>query len=506
MGYDGQNCRVLDFTCGKSVMDKRISPRFGAMLLGLLGFIVTLVLEAPAGLNTDAWRALGLTWLMAVFWISEALPLPVTALLPILLAPLLNLGTVDTVTRSYAHPIIFLFLGGFILGMAMERWRLHERIALLTLSSLGGTPARELAGFMLATAFLSMWVSNTATAIMMLPIALSVVHLRGVPSASEGNPYAVALLLGIAYAASIGGIATLIGTPPNALLAAYLADQQGIDLGFARWMIIGLPVALIMLVLAWLWLGFVVAKGATAGTAQPGISTTHSHEALRQRLVALGPLSPMEWRVALVFAGTALAWIFQPLLARTMPGAGITDTGIAMASAILLHLLPAGNGRGSRLMDWRTSERLPWGVLLLFGGGLALAGIIQDSGLAQAIAEQLSVLAHAPVLLTIGVVTLTVIFLTEVTSNTATTAAFLPLLGALALSIGLPVEALVIPAAIAASCAFMLPVATPPNAIVFGSGELNIKQMASAGLALNVAGLLVVTVSGSLLVQWGLFS
>ncbi|MDQ2076862.1 DASS family sodium-coupled anion symporter [Marinimicrobium sp. ABcell2] len=487
-------------------MEKLLTPRQGAALAGLLGFIATWVLEAPTGLSTDAWRALGLTWLMAVFWIAEVLPLAVTALLPILLAPTLGLSPVDSVTRSYAHPLIFLFLGGFILGMAMERWRLHERIALGTLSILGGTPARELAGFMLATAFLSMWVSNTATAIMMLPIALSVVHLRGAPAASEGNPYAVALLLGIAYAASIGGIATLIGTPPNALLAAYLSDQHGIAIGFARWMLIGVPVALTMLALAWFWLAFAVAKGATAGTDQPGTGGKQSHAILRQRLAELGALTRMEWRVALVFCATALAWIFQPLLARAMPGAGITDTGIAIACAILLHLLPAGDGKGSRLMDWETSQRLPWGVLLLFGGGLALAGIIQDSGLAKAIAEQLSVLAGVPVLLAIGVVTLTVIFLTEVTSNTATTAAFLPLLGALALSIGLPVEALVIPAAIAASCAFMLPVATPPNAIVFGSGELSIKQMASAGLVLNLAGLLAVTLAGGLLVQWGIFS
>lgn len=482
-------------------MGRQFSPRTLAATLAFAGFAATLAWQPPGDLSPEAWRALGLTWLMAVFWIAELLPLAVTALLPIVLSPMLGLGAPGEVTRHYAHPLIFLFLGGFVLGLAMERWRLHERIALTILTFLGGTPGRELAGFMLATAFLSMWVSNTATTIMMLPIALSVVHLKGVASATQGGPYATALLLGIAYAASIGGIATLIGTPPNALLAAYLSDQHGLELGFARWMLIGLPVSVVMLCLTWLWLTRAVARGVTAGTRSGAVQEQGAgREVFQQRLAQLGPLSTMERRVAVVFVLTAAAWIFQPLLAAWLPTLRLTDTGIAIACALALHALPAGDGKGSRLMDWDTSERLPWGVLLLFGGGLALAAIIQDSGLARAIAEQLSMLAHVPVVVAIAAVTLTVIFLTEVTSNTATTAAFLPLLGALAVAIGLPPEALAIPAALAASCAFMLPVATPPNAIVFGSGELRIRQMASAGLVLNVAGLLVVTAVGTLLV------
>lgn len=486
------------------MMSFQLSSRQIAGVIGLAGFSLTLFSPPPEALSVEAWRALGLTWLMAVFWMAEILPLAVTALLPIVLAPALGLAEVGSITRHYGHPLIFLFLGGFMLGLAMERWRLHERIALHTLSAMGGTPARELAGFMLATAFLSMWVSNTATTIMMLPIALSVVHLKGMKSASEGNPYAVALLLGIAYAASIGGIATLIGTPPNALLAAYLSSQHEVDIGFAQWMIIGVPVCVVMLLLTWIWLSQVVARGFTAGTAS-GASEHNGRELFHQRLITMGAPSAMERRVAVVFGLTAAAWIFQPVLARLFPAVSITDSGIAIACAVLLHALPAGNGKGSRLMDWETSQRLPWGVLLLFGGGLALAAVIQESGLAEAIALQLSVLKGLPIIIAIGIVTLTVIFLTEVTSNTATTAAFLPLLGALALAIGLPVEALAVPAALAASCAFMLPVATPPNAIVFGSGEITIKQMASAGLILSIAGMLVVTLVGTLLVQWGLF-
>lgn len=466
--------------------------------LGLAGLAATVLLPAPEGLEPQAWRALGLTWLMAVFWIAEVLPLAATALLPIVLGPALGLASPEAITRHYGHPLIFLFLGGFVLGLATERWRLHERIALLTLCAVGGGRARELGGFMLATAFLSMWVSNTATAIMMLPIALSVTRLHGGDEAIGEQPHAVALLLGIAYAASIGGMATLIGTPPNALLAAYLSEQ-GLELGFARWMLIGLPVALVMLVLAWLWLAHGV------GRAQAPAADVAGAGEFRRRLTALGSPTPMERRVALVFALTALAWMTQPLLSDWLPELAITDTGIAIACALALHALPAGDGQGSRLMDWETTRKLPWGVLLLFGGGLALAGVIQDSGLAEAIAQGLSGLEGLPVLLIIGAVTLTVIFLTEVTSNTATTAAFLPLLGALALALDLPVEALAVPAAMAASCAFMLPVATPPNAIVFGSGLLRVRQMAAAGLVLNLAGLVVITLVGTLLARWGLF-
>ncbi|WP_341936946.1 SLC13 family permease [Marinimicrobium sp. C2-29] len=473
-------------------------------LLGLAGLVLTQLFPPPGTLAPEAWQALGLAWIMAVFWIGETLPLAATALLPIVLGPLFGLVDADQVTRDYAHPLIFLFLGGFVLGLAMERWRLHERIALWILAAMGGTPSREIAGFMLATAFLSMWVSNTATAIMMLPIAISVIQVKGVADARGGNPYAVALLLSIAYAASIGGIATLIGTPPNALLAAYLSEHHDIHLGFGRWMLIGLPLALIMLAAAWLWLAGVVSRGVTAGTGERD-EGDHRRELFAQRLAQLGPMSTMEKRVALVFVLTAAAWVGQPLLAGLLPGQALTDTGIAITCAVALHALPAGDERRSRLMDWDTSQRLPWGVLLLFGGGLALAGIIQDSGLAQAIADGLEALGQWPVVAIIGGVTLTVIFLTEITSNTATTAAFLPLLGALALSLGLPAEALAVPAALAASCAFMLPVATPPNAIVFGSGQLQVRQMASAGLVLNLAGILVVTLVGVLLVRWGVF-
>lgn len=461
---------------------------FGVIIgLGCLG--LTLLTEPPMGWSREAWWVAGLGALMAALWMTEALPLAVTALLPILLAPVLGLAPMADVTAAYAHPLIFLFLGGFVLGLAMQRWHLHERIALNILAHMGATPARELAGFMLATAFLSMWVSNTATTIMMLPIALSVVAQRE----GERCPrYAVVLLLGIAYAASVGGIATLIGTPPNALLAAYLSDQHGVELGFAGWMAIGLPVSAVMLVAVWLWLG----RGLSP---QQGAGSGNGHEVFRQRLEELGPMSTMEKRVAVVFVLTAATWVFQPLLAGRGLGLPISDTGIAIACAVLLHALPAGDHKGQRLMDWASSQRLPWGVLLLFGGGLALAGLIQTSGLAGELANLLQPLGGlAPWVLIVAVV-LMVVFLTEVTSNTATTAAFLPLLGALAVAIGLPPESLAIPAAIAASCAFMMPVATPPNAIVFASGHVRIGDMIAAGFALNLLGAAVVVVAALLI-------
>lgn len=434
---------------------------------------------------------------MALCWMSEALPLAVTALLPIVLAPLLGLAAVRGVTASYAHPLIFLFLGGFVLGLAIQRWGLHERIALWILRAIGGTPASEIAGFMLATAFLSMWVSNTATAIMMLPIALSVIALRGSGGGEKVNAhYGPALLLALAYSASIGGMATLIGTPPNALLAAFMSQQYGVEIGFGQWLVVGLPVALLMLLLSWLWLARMVrTENSSAG---------NHRQHFAQRLQQLGPMSTMEKRVAVVFALTALAWVTRPLLAQCLPQGAISDAGIAIASVVLLHVLPAGDASQNRLMNWDVAKTLPWGILLLFGGGLALAGIVQSSGLADAIAGALAVLAQWPALLIVAAVVLTIVMLTEITSNTATTAAFLPLLGALALALNLPPMVLAAPAAIAASCAFMLPVATPPNAIVFSSGELRIAQMARAGLALNVAGVVVVTAAGMAILWLGL--
>ncbi|MGN2623855.1 SLC13 family permease [Stutzerimonas balearica] len=452
------------------------------LFLGPLLLVACLLTDPPAGLSETAWRTVGMAAMMAVWWSTEAIPIPATSLLPVLLIPLLGIDSLAKATAPYANPTIFLFLGGFLLGLAMQRWNLHKRIALATLLAVGNQPSRQIAGFMIATAFISMWVSNTATSIMMLPIGLSVIGLLTEGSAREQSErFATALLLGIAYAASVGGIATLIGTPPNALLAAFLRENHDVHIGFGQWMLLGVPVTAGMLLFTWWWL--------TRGGFR--LSGGDSRSMLQQEMAALGPMSRQEKLVALIFTLAALAWIFQPLLAEPLPG--LNDTSIAIGAALLLFLIPANVQERTFLLDWQTANKLPWGVLLLFGGGLSLAGVIGASGLAEWIAQSLGGLDMLPLILMIGLVALVITFLTEITSNTATAAAFLPLLGALAVAQGLPPQMLAIPAAIAASCAFMMPVATPPNAIVFGTGEMRIQSMIKAGFALNLFGVLFVT-------------
>lgn len=455
---------------------------------GLVLLAVTVVFPPPGDLPEGAWAALGLMLLMASWWATEAIPIPATSLVPIVLIPALGLGSVEDATTPYANPIIYLFLGGFTLGMAMQRWNLHRRIALHILLLVGTSPKRQIGGFMLATAFLSMWVSNTATTIMMMPIGLSVLGMMDRNGGEGSRRFGVALLLAIAYSASVGGIATLIGTPPNALLAGYLSEQQEIAVGFAQWMVIGVPVALVMLAVIWWWLtrgDFQLEGGSQAG------------QAIREELRGLGAMSQAEIRVAIVFGLTAAAWIFRPLMTGSLPW--LSDTVIAIFAAVMLFLLRSGQRDGHALMDWDSAKELPWGVLLLFGGGLALAGVISSSGLADAIATSLSALDTLPALMMVALVVTVIIFLTEVTSNTATAAAFLPLLGALAVGQDISPLLLTVPAAIAASCAFMMPVATPPNAIVFGSGHMAISDMIRAGLLLNLVGIVVVTLLGYLL-------
>ncbi|OZC37401.1 anion transporter [Marinobacter vinifirmus] len=453
------------------------------LFLGAAFLLVTLLVPAPETMGPKAWAALGMMLMMATWWSTEAIPIPATSLLPIVLIPALGLGSISQATSPYANPIIFLFLGGFTLGLAMQRWNLHRRIALLTLRAMGDKPKRQIAGFMLATAFLSMWVSNTATAIMMLPIGLSVIGMMDDSNPDGVRRYATALLLAIAYSASVGGIATLIGTPPNALLAAYLSENQGISVGFAQWMLLGVPVTVVMLTLTWWWL---TRKDFGIEGAQ------ESGQMIRDELAALGPMSKGEKLVALVFVVTASLWIFRPLLSGSI-APWLSDTGIAIAAAIAMFLIPVSTRDRSFVLDWDSANRLPWGVLLLFGGGLAMAGVISSSGLAEWIAESMGVAGTLPVLVMMILVAGVIIFLTEVTSNTATAAAFLPLLGALAMSQDVSPLLLTVPAAIAASCAFMMPVATPPNAIVFSSGHMKISDMIRAGFALNIMGIVVVT-------------
>ena len=436
-----------------------------------------LLAPPPDGLSVEGWRTAAVGALMAVWWMSEALPIAATALVPLVLFPLLGVAGMTAAAAPYANPLIFLFMGGFMLALAMERWGLHRRVALTIVRFMGTRPHAIAAGFMTATAFLSMWVSNSATAMMMLPIALSVVELVRREEREAGANFALVLMLVIAYGSSIGGMATLVGTPTNALLAGFMAEAYGVEISFARWLLLGGALMAVGLPVAYL----VVARLVYPIRLReiPG-----GHAFIARELRALGPPGRAEKMVGAVFAATALLWITRPLLGAWLPG--LTDPGIAMASALVLFVLPADARRGVFVLDWEHARRMPYGVLLLFGGGFSLADAVAGSGLAAWIGQQMALAAGWPLLLVMGAVVTVVVFLTELTSNTATAAAFLPILASVAVGLGHDPMVLAVPAALAASCAFMLPVATPPNAIVYGSGAVSVPQMVRAGFWLNL--------------------
>ncbi len=476
-------------------IDSGIPTSIIGLIVGVVVILVVSISPSPIeGVSDLGWRAIGITLLMAIWWATEALPVPVTSLLPIILAPLLSITSLKTITASYAHPLIFLFLGGFMLSLAMERCQLHRRIALRALIVVGTKPQYQVAGVMVITAFLSMWMSNTATAVMMLPIALSIVELGKSGAAPADKNFPIVLLLSIAYSASIGGVATLIGTPPNALLAAYLADTYSIHIGFAQWMLVGLPLSCSMLILCWLWL-------TRWGFKLSNHDGSEARVVLRSQFESLGVMSTAERRVAWIFSTTAIAWMTRPMIAE-FSGLNISDTGIALIATLVLFVMPSG-GKGARLLDWESTQKLPWGVLLLFGGGLSLASMLNSTGLATYIVDVVSSHSSVASYILILMVVVMIVFLTEVTSNTATTAAFLPLIGPISLSVSGSPLMLTIPAAIAASCAFMMPVATPPNSIVFASGEVKVKQMMQAGFVLNIFSISLVSLVGIYLAYSG---
>ena len=503
------------------------------LLVRRLGLAVGLVaallvyLVMPADVPHAAKLTAATAVLMAVWWMTEALPIPATALVPLVVFPVLNPEVgFDDVGASYGNNIIFLFMGGFMLALAMQRWNLHKRIALAIVGAIGTSPSLLILGFMIATGFISMWVSNTATAVMMLPIGVSVLVLvnrlrledaarkgeepgegvdpdleaegsAGTASSAVRSNFGTALMLGIAYAASIGSLATIIGTPPNALLAAHMSQEFGVTIGFGRWMVVGAPIAVVFLLIAWLLLTKVIFK--------PEISEIPGGaELIREERRGLGKISSGEVRVLSVFVLAALSWVFIPLIWQ-IAGAGdppIGDAGIAMVVALLLFVLPAGAARGVRLLDWDAAVKLPWGVLLLFGGGLALSAQFSSSGLTEWIGEVTAGIGGLPVVLIVAIVAAGILFLTELTSNTATAATFLPVATAVAVGIGVDPMLLAIPVALAATCAFMLPVATPPNAIAYGSGYVRIPQMAAAGLWLNLIGIVLISATTMTLAVW----
>jgi len=475
--------------------------RLGLIIGPLAAFVVFWLLPESVGetaLSPGGRMTAAVAILMATWWLTEALPLAATALLPVVLFPLLNVSSIREATAPYANDVIFLFMGGFMLGLAMQRWRLHVRLALHVVLRVGTQPRRLIGGFMLATALLSMWISNTAAAVMLLPVAASVVEmlrheLRSTDADVHGRDneatlrhFAVALMLGIAYAASIGGLGSLIGSPPNLVLANFASRELGIEITMLEWFRFGLPMVFLFLPLAWWYLTCFAHPVRLAATVD-------SAKSIRKELAALGTMSPAERRVLLVFSLTALAWIFRPQLARALSAPQLTDSGIAMLSALTLFIVPAARWRGERLMNWETAATLPWGILLLFGGGLSLAAAIGANGLDHYIAAGFSGLAGAPLWLLIGAVVLVIIAMTELSSNTAVANTFIPVLAAVATGIGIAPMPVLLAATLAASCAFMLPVATPPNAVVFGSGYLRIADMARAGIWMNVIGIALIT-------------
>ena len=443
-------------------------------------------------MDPHAWRTAAVGLWMAIWWATEAIPVPVTAFLPIVVLEPLGVATIREAAAPYANPIIYLFLGGFLMALALERWSLHRRIALAILDRTGTDGRRLIGGFMFVCATLSMWMTNTTTTIMLLPIVLSVtgVILDNVPDLSEKrrNDFQIAMLLGLAYSASIGGLATLVGTPPNALLIGYLAENYNIDISFARWMLVGVPVSAVMLPIAW----FILTR-LLHPVSIPANEAVRRH--LHRMRAEMGPMTTPEKRVAVIFCLVILSWILRRPLIDLTGLAGISDAGIVMTAGVLLFLLPSGSAAEPQLMTWRDTARLPWGVLVLFGGGLSLAAAVSNSGLALWLGESLAPLNSFGIAVLVIASVALVIFLTELTSNTATTATFLPVVGAIAIESGFDPITVTVPVTFAASCAFMLPVATPPNAIVFGSGMLTIPKMARAGFLLNLVGIGVVSLA-----------
>ncbi len=461
-------------------------------VLGLAVFAVMLAADASQDvMPSAAWRTAAVGMWMAIWWATEALPVAVTAFLPLVTFAPLGISSLREAAAPFSNPIVYLFLGGFVVALAVERWNLHRRISLAILKRTGTDGQRLIGGFMVACAMLSMWMTNTSTTMMLLPIVLAVIgvvreNVTGVSEEDREN-FAVAMLLGVAYAASIGGLATLIGTPPNAFLAGYLSEAYGYEIGFAQWMLVGLPVTLTMLPCAWWLLTRVLFP-----VRIPASEAVEAH--LREVRAEMGAMTTAEKRVAGLFLGLIVSWLLRRPLGDALGWTGLSDAGIAMTFAVLLFLVPSGERASRPLLTWDEATRVPWGVLILFGGGLSLATAVSETGLALWLGENLAPLGAAGSGVLVLAAVVLVVFLTELTSNVATAATLLPALGAIAVQGGMDPLVLVVPVTLAASCAFMLPVATPPNAILFATGEIRIPQMVRAGFWLNVIGAVVVTI------------
>ena len=462
------------------------SSRIG-LVLGPLFFVLIQFGFKPDGLSESGVSVLAIALWVGVWWVTEAVPIAVSALLPIVLFPLTGALDLSATTVAYGHKYVFLYLGGFFLAIAIEKVNLHRRIALSIIGLIGTRMRLIVLGFMVATAFLSMWISNTATAVMMLPIGLAIVaQYRDHPDTPENEhtEFGKMLMLAIAYSASIGGIATLIGTPPNLVFASMVKELYGIEIAFLDWMLLALPLSIVLLILCW-WYLTRIAVRLYSDDFPGGVAE------IKRQKKALGRMQRQEKRVLGVFVLTALAWICRSfLLSPYLPA--LDDTIIALSAGVVLFVLP-GSQKSTSILSWEDSKKIPWGILLLFGGGLAIATGFKDTGLAKWLAELLIALDFLPLLLMTFMLVAAINFLTEITSNLATTAMILPVLAPLAAAMGVSPYVFMVGATLAASCAFMLPVATPPNAVVFGSGYVRMSDMIRAGLGLNLLSILIVT-------------
>jgi sodium-dependent dicarboxylate transporter 2/3/5 len=475
----------------------KLIPRFG-LYLGPIAFVLIYFLVESPGLSPEAKAMLALAAWMAIWWISEAIPIAATAFLPLIFMPLLGILPISKVSANYMHPTVMLYMGGFLLATGIEKWGLHRRIALNIINLLGTDLRRIVLGFILATGILSMWISNSATSLMMLPIGLAVVgQFRtqlGESNSSIADRFGKNIMLGIAYSASIGGVATLIGTPTNTIMVAVIQDLYGYTIGFNEWFMFGLPLSAVLLMICWYYLV------SSANPLPKRFSLPDEKSIIGKQLSDLGKTAYEEWNVIVVFGLVCVGWIIKDyVLLDLLPS--INDTIIVLVGVVALFILPSSTGE-DRILDWKTAERIPWGILILFGGGLALAEGFQSTGLAEWIGQKFTLLEGISFFLLLMIIVASVNFLTEVTSNVATASMLLPILASVALKLDLHPFGLMIGATLAASCAFMLPVATPPNAVVFGSGYLQMKDMVKAGFWLNIISILLVTLMVYFVLPW----
>jgi sodium-dependent dicarboxylate transporter 2/3/5 len=460
------------------------SKRLG-LFLGPILFLIVLLLPTPL-LSKEGDAVIAVALWMVIWWLSEAVSISVTALLPLLLFPLLDIMPIAEVGNNYGSPIIFLFFGGFVMALALEKVNLHRRIALNIIKITGTTPNKVVLGFMIATAALSMWISNTATAVVMLPIAMSVIKLLVDDSdgfTQKDKNFSISVMLGIAFSANAGGIATVIGTPPNSILIGLLENEYQIEISFLKWMAFGLPFSIIMIALSYITLVHLIFPSK-------GLIFTASKEVIKNELAKLGPTAPKEKMVLVIFGVTVSLWIFRTLINAALPNLGLTDTMISIFAAIALFSIPFNLKKGDFILQWKDTEKLAWGILILFGGGLALANGMSVTGIVDRVSQAIAA-GNFSVSMTAGLLIVLMLFMTELMSNVALVAVLAPVVAGIAIGLGIPIVYLLIPVTMASSCAFMLPMATPPNAIVFASGFIEVKDMVKAGIILNLVAVLL---------------